>query len=141
MIAALRKARERHDFDVALCGGPSDAEQLEAIARQLGDRTEVLAGQLSVPGLAAFLAHCAALFTLDSGPRHIGNAAGVPVIFARNMSHSRVEAGRYSATETDIAPEGEFLTDAAISRVAAMQPLEPVAEILVRTLRSRGQRA
>ncbi len=141
MIAALRKARERHDFDIALCGGPADVEQLGVIAQQLGDRAEVLAGQLSVPGLAAFFGHCAALFTLDSGPRHIGNAAGVRVIFARNMSHSRVEAGRYCATETDIAPDGEFLTDAAISRVAAMQPLEPVADILVRTLRSEGQPA
>jgi len=135
MVAALRQASKLIDFNIALCGGPADGLRLSTLAQELDSTAEVFAGELSVMGLAAFFSHCAALFTLDSGPRHIGNAVGIPVIFARNMAQLRIETGTYCDTETDIAPVGDYLSDAAISRMAAMQPVQPVANLLARVIR------
>ncbi len=119
MTKALAEARESVDFDIVLCGTPEDRVRLNAIATQLGGSTYVAAGDLSLRGFAAFLRECTALLTLDSGPRHLGNAVGTRVLFARNLSHSRIEAGKYCATETDIAPDAEYLSDAEIQRLAA----------------------
>lgn len=140
MVAALRKTRDTVDFDIALCGGAGDRERLVSFAGELGSGVSILAGELSVRGFAAFLRRSASLFTLDSGPRHIGNAVGLPVVFARNMSHSRIEAGKYCETETDIAPEAEYQTDAAIRQIAAAQSLEPAARLLAGYVESAGER-
>src|SRR5688500_11859385 len=114
MLSAIREAVATSDFDVALCGDAGDRERLQLLAGELGPNARVVAGRLSVLGFAAFLGHCAALFTLDSGPRHIGNAVGLPVIFARNLSHSRIEAGIYCDTESDITPDLEYQSDPEI---------------------------
>jgi ADP-heptose:LPS heptosyltransferase len=122
-------------MDIVLCGTAGDRERLNAAATTLGGRVYVAAGDLSLRGFGAFLRECTALFTLDSGPRHLGNAVGTRVLFARNMGHSQVEAGKYCATETDIAPDGEYLSDAAIQRVAAGTPVASFARRLVETVR------
>lgn len=131
MVAAIAEARNAADIDIVLCGSPDDREQLNAVAAKLGGQVYVAAGDLSLRGFAAFLRKCAALFTLDSGPRHLGNAVGARVLFARNLSHSRIEAGKYCATETDIAPDAEYLSDAEIQRLAAVTPISKFANGLI----------
>ncbi|MBA3341158.1 MAG: glycosyltransferase family 9 protein [Gemmatimonadaceae bacterium] len=118
LLSILSRAREFRKFKVVLCGAPEDKATIAETARQLEFPVAVVAGRLSLPGFAAFLAKCSALLTLDSGPRHIGNAAGIPVIFTRNLSHSRIEAGQYCDTELDLAPDAEYLTDVDAVRAA-----------------------
>jgi heptosyltransferase-1 len=134
LIAALTSARRRHDFDVVLCGAPSDASALGEISRALPFPSHVLAGRVDLPGFTAFLSRCSVLLTLDSGPRHLGNAAGIPVVFARNLSHSKVEAGRYCDTESDIAPDLEYLDDDEIAVAATTTSPEDVASVLLKRL-------
>ena len=110
---------------------------MNSIAEALPFDVRVLAGQTSVLELAAFLGQCSALLTLDSGPRHLGNAAGIPVFFARNLSHSMIEAGRYCETETDLAPPVEYLDDTEVERVARAQPVGMLAAKIVATLTAR----
>lgn len=136
MVRALNEAREAAEMDVVLCGSHGDRDRLNAICADLGGSVYVVAGELSLRGFAAFLRKCAALFTLDSGPRHLGNSVGTRVLFARNMSHSQVEAGKYCATETDIAPDGEYLSDAQIQRVAASASVSECARRLIETIRA-----
>jgi ADP-heptose:LPS heptosyltransferase len=119
VVDVLRECRQGIPFRVAFCGSTGDLPALTAFASQYPYENAIVAGKLSILGFASFLARCRALVTLDSGPRHLGNAAGIPVVFARNLSHSQVEAGRYCDSETDIAPAGEYLTDQEIARVAA----------------------
>ena len=140
ILAILRASRSLADFDVVLCGTQSDATTLNAIAEALPFDVRVLAGQTSILELAAFLGQCAALLTLDSGPRHLGNAAGIPVFFARNLSHSMIEAGRYCATETDLAPPVEYLEDDEVKRVALAQPVGMLADKLVAALTAQPHR-
>jgi ADP-heptose:LPS heptosyltransferase len=123
LLEILREARKQRAFTVAFCGAPGDARILGDITASYQHEKSIVAGRLPLLSFAAFLGRCAALLTLDSGPRHLGNAMSTPVIFARNMSHSRVEAGAYCDTETDIAPGGEYLNDQEIETAAASTPI------------------
>ena len=134
LLSVLKKAREQREFDVVLCGGPSDASAMRATAEGLPFSAHVLAGELGLLSFAAFLAGCNALLTLDSGPRHIGNAAGIPVLFARNLAHSRIEAGRYCETEIDLAPDVEYLSSAETEKLARRQSVTSMSEALLSCL-------
>jgi ADP-heptose:LPS heptosyltransferase len=138
LVAALESARSETEFEVVLTGGPDDSAALESAARVLSFPVRVLAGKLGLRAMIAFLARCSAMLTLDSGPRHMGNAAGIPVLFARNLSHSREEAGKYCATEIDLAPSVEYLSDEYSQRVVGGIPPSRTAQTLVETLRREG---
>ncbi len=118
LVEILSEMRAQAALRVVLFGTAGDRATLTQAANRLGDDALVIAGELAIPPLAAFLRRCALLLTLDSGPRHLGNASRIPVFFARNMSHSEAEAGAYCETETDIAPPGEYLSEGEIAEAA-----------------------
>lgn len=141
LLAALESARSQADFEVVLCGAASDSGALSAAANELSFPVKVLAGALGLRAYTAFLSRCTALLTLDSGPRHIGNAARIPVLFSRNLSHSRVEAGAYCETEIDLAPAVEYLSDAQTRHTVAGIPVSATAGRLLQTLSHAGATA
>ena len=51
---------------------------------------------------------CSLVFCPDSGPRHIANAVGTPVVFVRNLFSDRVETGSYCSNEWDLAAGLDF---------------------------------
>jgi heptosyltransferase-2 len=63
---------------VAVVGGPSEAELGERVARGVGGVN--LAGKTSVSQLAAAIARCSLFVTNDTGPMHVADAVGVPVV-------------------------------------------------------------
>jgi ADP-heptose:LPS heptosyltransferase len=131
LLAAIEQARAKTDFEVVLTGASSDANELANAAKQLSFPVHVLAGGLNLRGFASFLGRCSALLTLDSGPRHIGNAAGIPVLFARNLSHSMVEAGKYCDTEIDLGPPVEYLSEVETKKVVAgLSPAKTAARLM-----------
>lgn len=136
LLAALEQARSHAEFEIVFTGAAGDASELTDAAKQLSFPVHILAGGLNLRGFAAFLARCAALLTLDSGPRHIGNAAGVPVLFARNLSHSMIEAGQYCDTEIDLAPAVEYLSDSETRKVVAGLSPAKTASRLLETLKT-----
>lgn len=138
LIAALENARPRTPFEVVLTGAPGDSAELDSAAKKFSFPVHVLAGKLGLRATIAFLRRCSAMLTLDSGPRHMGNAAGIPVLFARNLSHSREEAGKYCPSEIDLAPSVEYLSNEDAQLVAAGVPPSRTARILVETLRRAG---
>jgi ADP-heptose:LPS heptosyltransferase len=141
LLAILDNARARFDFDIVFTGVESDAARLQVIASDFRHPARVLAGGARLLTFAAFLKRCSAILTLDSGPRHIGNAMGVPVLFTRNLSHSMKEAGAYCETETDLAPPVEYLNDTETDRVAQSQPVGLLADKLLANLTASGSRA
>jgi ADP-heptose:LPS heptosyltransferase len=108
-IAALADVARGADVEVVLCGSAADAPILRAAAAGAPFRCRVAAGRLSLRALAAFLRRCRLLLATDSGPRHIANAVGTPVVFVRNLKVSRIETGVYCANESDVAPDDERL--------------------------------
>ncbi len=138
LLSILEAARALVEFEIVLCGVAEDADHLHAVAADLRYPVKVLAGDAKLLTFAAFLRKCSALLTLDSGPRHIGNAMGVPVLFARNLSHSQVEAGTYCETEADLAPPVEYLDDVETERVARSQPVGLLADKLAEKISMRS---
>ena len=120
-LAALEMLGSRLPLQVVLCGSRSDAPFLQDVAARAPFPCRVLAGRLRLRALAAFLSRCDALLAADSGPRHIANAVGTPVVFIRSVSVCRAEAGPYCANEIDVAPDGDFLSfeeqAAALARI------------------------
>lgn len=140
LVDILSDARAQTALRVVLFGAASDRSVLAQAADRLGGDAVVIAGELTIPALAALLRKCALLLTLDSGPRHLGNASGIPVFFARNMSHSEAEAGAYCETETDIAPPGEFLSHIEISDVARSVSPPDISALLVAAIHGAAAR-
>lgn len=138
-ILARTLRRDDH-LRVVLFGSASDAPILVELARELGPRAVVSAGRLTLRAAVAFLARCDAFLGSDSGPRHMANAAGIPVFFIRNLGTSEIEAGRYVDTEHDLAPPGQFLSpEQACERLRAIDPDVVATQILAAAMRARGR--
>lgn len=139
-VEALEIAAAGRPLQIVFCGSGDDAPKLNAAAARCAVPAGVLAGTLRVRAFAAFLRRCAALLAMDSGPRHIANAVGTPVVFARNLSYSRAEAGAYCATEVDIAPPDERVPPARLGPVLARVGPRDVADALLRVLAGHHQK-
>ncbi len=122
---------------ILLTGTASEQSDLTAIARELGPRTLVRAGTLSLRGFAAFLALCDCFVGVDSGPRHLANAAGIPVFFVRNMAVPEIETGKYCDGEIDIAPPGQYLSDADAARSLKAVDFRRLASAIVTAAKQR----
>jgi heptosyltransferase-3 len=118
----------RPDVKIVLCGSSDDSAALQRVANALPDRVLQSAGRLTLRSFSAFLAKSAVFFGMDSGPRHIANAAGIPVVFVRNMAVRAAEAGPYCPTESDVAPPGDFLSADAIARALSSVDVAHVAD-------------
>lgn len=125
------------DVRVVLCGSASDASALESVRRDLDSDVRVAAGSMSILAYGAFLARCTAFLGMDSGPRHLANAAGIPVFFVRNLAVRAAEAGAYCPTETDIAPPGDYLSPEHIGRTLDSVDPARIAAQIVECIRQR----
>ena len=122
----MRRERGVH---VVLCGAASDEALLADVNKDFGLEADIVAGKLGIRALCCFLRRCSVVLTTDSGPRHIANAAGVPVVFVRNVWSNAVETGVYTDTETDLCGpphDGDRGDGAAL--LAAITP-ERAAEV------------
>ncbi|MEP7000834.1 MAG: glycosyltransferase family 9 protein, partial [bacterium] len=140
----LERFATKRASNVVLFGAASDAPILHDIAHSLPSPVHVVAGELAWLEFAEVLRRCDALLTMDSGPRHLANAVGTPVAFARNLSFARVEAGTYCTNEVDLAPvEAEGMIDRDIAAFArSTSVVERAAEVLLELLtRSRVERS
>ncbi|HEX4085231.1 MAG TPA: glycosyltransferase family 9 protein [Chthoniobacteraceae bacterium] len=94
---------------IVLCGAAGDKPLLERIDREFDLQAGIVAGDLNLRALFCLLRRTAAVLTTDSGPRHIANAAGVPVFFFRNLRSDPTETGAYLESETDFCPNSVWL--------------------------------
>ena len=124
---------------VLLSGGANDRPVLESIATELGDRAGVSAGTLQLLAYGAMLRRCSAFVGADSGPRHLANAAGIPVFFVRNMGATEIGSGKYCPTEFDVAPPGEYLSPEAMRRALETVDRDAVANALAAAARRQAR--
>ena len=115
---------------ILLCGSENQKAELEAIANAIGAPTMVLAGDLSLTAFAAVLSRCNLVFSQDSGPRHLANAVGAPVVFLRNLWFLPEEAGAYCETETDAAPVVPLLKESEYVALQSSVPMMMLAQLL-----------
>jgi ADP-heptose:LPS heptosyltransferase len=139
-LAALSALEREMPLQVVFCGSRADAPLLRSVAERASFPCHVLAGTLRLRALAAFLSRCDGLLAADSGPRHIANAVGTPVAFIRSLSAQRIESGRYTANEIDLAPEGDYLgLEQQAAKLAEIDPqvvARTFAELITQRARS-----
>ena len=133
-LESIRHVRERQPCTVIYFGATTDASELRQLADQSGPGAHVLAGDLEPRGVVALLRRCRGALTADSGARHLANAAGIPVVFVRNISFRHVEAGAYCDTDHDMAPPDLELVPpaeeaAAFARIAPVDVAEEVLRL------------
>ncbi len=119
-----------------LCGTAEDGALLGELKAQFGLQAPLLTGQLDLLALGCFLEKCAVVLCPDSGPRHLANAVGTPVVFVRNFAVGRIETGAYCETEIDAAPALERVAPA--DQAAAFETLAParVSELVREQMRA-----
>ena len=120
---ALRALHRRVECQTLLLGAAEDEADLKKLRDYLALPTEILAGKLSLLGVACLLRRCRAVLSADSGPRHLANAANVPVFFVANLAVGKIETGAYCDTETDVAPD--FDRVAGAKQAAVFDALNP----------------
>ena len=85
-VAVAQVLRERHGMNVVLVGSGSEREAVARLVEQLGSAqgaqndAQNVAGETSLPQLAALLSLCRVGVTLDTGTMHIGRAVGLPMV-------------------------------------------------------------
>jgi ADP-heptose:LPS heptosyltransferase len=130
----LRALRSRApDARIVLTGSGDDLPILNGIAESIGAPIAVSAGRTGLMAFASFLSRCNALFCMDSGPRHLANAVGTPVVFTRNPAVRAAEAGAYCATEVDLVPPGDFLAAGEARRMIDRISTEDAAATILRS--------
>ncbi|HVJ61343.1 MAG TPA: glycosyltransferase family 9 protein [Tahibacter sp.] len=96
--AAMDHAATRHGMRIALCGGPSAYEREfgDAILAHVKQCAPIdLIGKDTLKQLLALLKRASLVLTPDSGPMHIANAVGTPVLGLHAASNP-ARSGPYS---------------------------------------------
>ena len=96
-----------------LLGGPAEQEMGREVARKAGLRGADLCGRLSLKDLAALMRTLDMCVTPDTGPMHLADMTGVPVL---NLS-----MGPVHARETGPLSPGQYVLRAAMSCVGCWQ--------------------
>jgi heptosyltransferase II len=134
---ALVQVHLHSGAQIVLAGAKQDASVLGAFAARCKVPCKIMAGELGLRGLYCFLRKCAVVLSPDSGPRHIANAAGTPVVFMRNLYCSKVETGRYCSNEIDQSPDSEFVPVHEQESLLRGASPASVAQTLLQVLGSR----
>lgn len=126
----LRVLHQQGNVRLVLGGSAADRPALERVRTLAALDCPVVAGDLPLRALACFLERCAAALAPDTGTRHLANAAGIPVVFVRNLYVNRIESGVYCPTERDVAPQVEFVAPAEQAHWFDQIPPASVAEAI-----------
>jgi heptosyltransferase I len=87
--AVIEAALGDHGLRTILCGGPSPAEAAMSAAIRDACRVPLVdqTGRDTLPQMQALLTRATVLLSPDSGPAHMGTAAGIPVIGLYAATH------------------------------------------------------
>jgi heptosyltransferase-2 len=79
-IETGRRLAKQRGASIIVVGGPAERELGDRVAEEIGPRAVSLAGRTDLPQLAAAIRRCSLFLTNDTGPMHVADAVGVPVV-------------------------------------------------------------
>jgi ADP-heptose:LPS heptosyltransferase len=139
-VRAVEQVHEATGAQLVLFGSPNEEEMLRSVIATMRAPCKLLGGRLNLRALAVFLGRCSAVLAMDSGPRHLANTSGVPVVFGRNLIFSRIEAGAYSDNEIDAAPADELVPPDKVQQIIARIDPARTARLVIDALGSKRTR-
>lgn len=90
------------DITFGLIGAPKEADFVSQLitGSENQERLKNYAGQTDLPGLCSLMAQSAAILTTDSGPAHLANSVGTPVIvlFGAGNEHNTAPYNKQNLT-------------------------------------------
>jgi ADP-heptose:LPS heptosyltransferase len=101
-VALCKLINEQTDCRVLFLGTKNHEEMIGRIQSELPFKTYSAAGKTKLDELFFLLKHLNLLVTIDTGIRHLGNAAKIPVIAIRFGADGYDRYGKYTALETVI---------------------------------------
>jgi len=134
LAEAIREVERQPDVQTVLLGASGDQAILTQLRASFHLRGVIAAGRLRLLPLVCFLRKCAMVFSTDSGPRHLANAAGLRVVYVRNLFFNKVEAGRYCETEVDLAPDVELVAPERERRTFSDLDPAQIANVVLKCL-------
>jgi ADP-heptose:LPS heptosyltransferase len=133
----LSKLAGEYQLKPLLLGAANERSYLKRFEESLGMPQLLVEESLNPLELAAFLKLCTLVITKDSGPRHLANAVGTPVIFFRSLSHRWKEASVYCDTEWDLCPEDELVPESAQAELLEKIAVETVLGFVDQALQAK----
>jgi heptosyltransferase-2 len=95
----LVKLLRRRGISPILLRGPDEGDLAKAVCQAAGEEVPGADEVVGLNELTAVLQRCELLLTTDSGPRHFGIAAGIPVVVLIGSTHPGYTAVDYDALE------------------------------------------
>jgi ADP-heptose:LPS heptosyltransferase len=145
-VALCKLINERTDCSVIFLGTSNHEEMISRIQSQLPFITYSAAGRTKLDELFMLLKRLNLLVTIDTGIRHLGNAARIPVTAIRFGADGYDRYGKYTALETVImhrvacAPCGkETCPLPEMICMTRIQPLEVFDSVLNQLQRGTGR--
>ena len=71
---------EKYNAKILIFGGSSDTKLGETITSLVGKNVYNFSGQTTILQLAAFINRCSVFITNDTGPMHLADALGIPIV-------------------------------------------------------------
>ncbi len=114
-----------------LIGGPKDAVFIEQLLVNAGnhDRIENYAGKTTLIGLANLMAGAKVLLTTDSGPAHLGNSLGLPVIALFGAGNENNTAP-YNKTNLTVLRAGQLNCEPCVRNECKLYGIPKCMELL-----------
>lgn len=151
-FAEVGAALQEEGAEILLVGGPQDRAAIDRVLSGLARPALADTAALGLADLAALLARLEALITVDSGPAHLAQAVGTPVVSVFGpTSHRRwgppAGAGAVVALPLACAPctnhgrGGCAFGDRACLDALAAAPVQEVARAALRAGRAGGAEA
>lgn len=107
LASLLTSLRRREEYNFVLVGKGKDKKNIEIIKKLTTDDVCDLCDKLSLPELAEVMRRCSLVITGDTGPMHIAEAVGVPIVMIAGSSVR--EFGFFPLTENSVVIENEGL--------------------------------
>jgi lipopolysaccharide heptosyltransferase II len=114
-----------------LIGGPKDAIFIEQLLVDAGnqDRIENYTGRTTLIGLANLMAGAKVLLTTDSGPAHLGNSLGLPVIALFGAGNENNTAP-YNKTNLTVLRAGQLNCEPCVRNECKLYGIPKCMELL-----------
>ncbi|MDH7513239.1 MAG: lipopolysaccharide heptosyltransferase II [Clostridiales bacterium] len=72
--------QERREVEILVIGSAEDSEVAATVASAMEKKPALLAGETTLDDLAGLISHASLFVSNDTGPMHMANALGVPVV-------------------------------------------------------------